>query len=271
MKRNGITILSRAKRQTLPLWVAFALILSALSVRAETLCIAPLSNHTADKKWDAVAIGFSDLLAMQLARHNNIRVVERERLMELLKEQTIALRGLQSPQTAIQVGRLLAADRLVTGGLLQSDNQLTIVVHVFDIGSSRLVTSIRETDTPEHLLPLSLRLAERIRQTLHVELAPVDPHNTDPNPMANLHFMRGLGLYYGGNRDRAIVAFMKTHQLDPQHHQSVYFMALSYFEEQEYAHAKIEFERYLRLAPAGRYAMQSRDLLRRCHAALKRY
>ncbi len=44
MKRNGITILSRAKRQTLPLWVAFALILSALSVRAETLCIAPLSS-----------------------------------------------------------------------------------------------------------------------------------------------------------------------------------------------------------------------------------
>ena len=79
--------------------------------------------------------------------------------------------------------------------------------------------------------------------------------------MASLHFMKGLGLHYAGNRDRAIMEFMKSSKLNSAHDASIYFIALNYFDEREYKHAHIECRRYLQMFEKGSY-------VDRCHTII---
>jgi len=80
----------------------------------------------------------------------------------------------------------------------------------------------------------------------------------------NLHFIRGLGYYYGSMYDQAIMEFMNTLKLAPGHADARFWMGRSYLEEKEYDHARVEFDRFLREFPGSSLAPQARAFLRQC-------
>lgn len=63
------------------------------------------------------AAGFSDLLRARLFQIGNCGVVERSEIEPLLREQSLQSSGLVAPESAIKLGKLLKAERVVIGSL----------------------------------------------------------------------------------------------------------------------------------------------------------
>lgn len=63
------------------------------------------------------AAGFSDLVRARLFQIGNCGVVERSELEPLLREQSLQSSGLIAPESAVKLGKLLKAERVVIGSL----------------------------------------------------------------------------------------------------------------------------------------------------------
>lgn len=67
-------------------------------------------------------IAFTDMLIEAFSNLSKYTVVERTRLNQILAEQKLGLTGAVDPKTAIQLGRLVAANRIVTGSVASIGN-----------------------------------------------------------------------------------------------------------------------------------------------------
>lgn len=228
------------------------------------ICIAPLNNNTGDKQYDALAEGFADMLAATLSGQKAIKVVERQRLRDILREQKLSLLGLTDPATAVKVGKLLKADRIFIGGITKPKDIFIINVHAYEIETARLVTSEQIQGKPEEILSTTYNLVNKLCKRLNLQLKPIDPNDIDENPNASLHFIRGLGFYYSGNFDNAIVEFMKTQDLDPTLDKAGYWMALCFMEANEYRHAVVELQHIVDNNPDTEIGADALKLLKIC-------
>ena len=95
------------------------LFLCGLSRAAEPVFfVAPISNNTGRGEYREVADAMTDMVMVLLAENKQAKVVERKRLAAVLREQKLSLAGLVEKETLIRVGKLLKADRIVTGGII---------------------------------------------------------------------------------------------------------------------------------------------------------
>jgi len=98
----------------------------------------------------------------------------------------------------------------------------------------------------------------------NILLKPIDPNDIDKNPHSSLHFIRGLGFFYTGYYDNAIVEFMKAQELDQTSDKAVYWTALSYINNKEYRHAIIELEAILKQFPESNLRQDSQEKIALC-------
>jgi len=237
---------------------------------AKTVCIAPFSDSTGDETFQGVATGLPDLLLAGFGAHKQIKIVDRDHLEELMREQSLALHGLADPAVAARTGKLLGAQKFITGGVMLSGKQLIIVAHVLDVATARVEASEKVTGDPSQIVTLSVALANRLAKVLNVKFDPDPPERPDPSPLASLHFLRGLGYFHSGNYDRAAMEFMISGDIEPNHSTFRYWIGLSYLRLNEPTHAYVELHRFLRESPKSPKAAQARAVLARCKAPRSR-
>ncbi len=246
-------------------------VLPSVGLAAEdgkSIAVLPFRNSSARADLDPVAEGLGDLLVACAAKTPGVTFVERAALNKVLAEQKISLAGLVDEKTRVQVGRLLGAKYLVTGGMTVMGDKLKINAHLFEVETSRVVKSSEATGSFDTLIEMVQPLAADLMKGLGVELKPLSPGEIDRAPEANLHFMRGLGYYYGNLRNHAIAEFMKALALDPSHLRARWWNAACYYDLKEWDHAAVEYERFLKdfakdplAAEAARRLAQCKDEL----------
>ncbi len=110
--------------------------------------------------------GFADIFQDNLGAIKNVRLVEREKLRTVLAEQKLSISGLADPATAVRVGRLLGAQRLVYGSFVEMGDDLRLDVRLADSQSAAvLAAETAQGKTAEFatlLEGLSLRLAANL-------------------------------------------------------------------------------------------------------------
>ncbi|MCD5390773.1 hypothetical protein LR007_02785 [candidate division NPL-UPA2 bacterium] len=117
---------------------------------------------------------------------------------------------------------------------------------------------------------MSRELTLKLLRDLDIKIESLPELDVDKSPEVNLHFIRGLGYYYGCMYDHAIMEFMNTLSLNPGHSDARFWMGRSYLEEKEYEHAKIEFERFLKDFPENPQSPQAKQFLRDCKRHIKK-
>ena len=226
-----------------------------------TVFAAPFENETRQEQYDPAAEGMGDLVAVLLAEQEHIRVVERQRLTALTAEQARALKGLTGRKYAIQAGRLLKADTVLTGRLYLVQKKLMVSVQAIDIASDRVAASGQLACRPEYVLEAALQLARRLGRQMALPLPEIDLKKIDKAPIASLHFAKAISRYYAGNMDAAIMQFMRTMDLDPDYVEAHYWAGMAHHRLGEDAHAVIEWEKFLKRCPESRHDKQLRQLL----------
>jgi curli biogenesis system outer membrane secretion channel CsgG len=110
-------------RLPLPFVVLATLALGATAHAAAKPRVAVLEfkNKVEGYRWGWYKAGeaVQDMLVTELVKKQTFRVIEREQLQAILREKGLSLSGDIDPKTAIQAGKLLGVEYLITGALTQ--------------------------------------------------------------------------------------------------------------------------------------------------------
>lgn len=154
-----------------------ALVAGALSAQSKpTVAVLPFTNSALGKTNDELqplSKGLADLLISSLASNSNIRVVERDRIEEVLKEQRMSSGNQVDAATAVKVGKILGAKHMITGVFITelpkgtAAANMRISIRVFDTETSEIEhVNADMNGKTDGILPLIDKLAAKLNSDL---------------------------------------------------------------------------------------------------------
>lgn len=168
-----------------------------------------------------LAYALADLVTTDLSRSAQVRIVERSRLGEVLRELDLAGSGRVDSATAPRVGRLVSAERLVFGSVqaMPDGRTLRLGARVGDVERSTLSRAIDASAPLTEILAAEKALVLRLFESLGVQLTPAERAAVEQQPTKNvqalLAYGRGVQRYYEGDFRGAAREFRNASRLDP--------------------------------------------------------
>lgn len=187
-----------------------------------TLAILPLLNHSPEARLDVMQTGFAEILQANLGALKQIRLVDRSKLEAVLEEQKLALSGLTDSTTAVQIGKLLQAQRLLVGSFLEQGKHISVRVRLVDTGNAAVLASEKVDGPVDEFARLLEDLSLRIAADLSVR-PPADQQQALRETLAGrsleaaMHFNRGNRLRHENKLADASAAFGQALLVDPGH------------------------------------------------------
>ena len=227
--------------------------------RTTKVAVIPLTNASDDSRLTPIAEAIADMLLVQLSRADTLTLVERTEIERVIREQ--ALTNSTKTDQPLRLGKVVGAQFVLSGSVLEVEGELLITAHLVDVASTRVVKSHKVRTRPDRLDRAVARLSGDLMRGLDVELPELTDEQIDKSPEANQLFMRGLGLHFARMPDQAIVCFLKTMAIDPQHARARFWCGITYSEAGETEHARIEMTRFVKQFPQHPLAPRAKQWL----------
>lgn len=205
-----------------------------------------------------------------LANNKNITVVERNKLDAIFNEHALQMSGAVDTDSAKSLGKLVAADSIITGTFMYITNtQIEVNARVIDAKTGKIVATANVTlkkdwqgsdgaikDIPKDI---SKKAAEYFKSGMHyynqgkysmaIEFF---TRAIAQNPeFASAYLYRGIANYKKGKYDNAMQDYNKAIEINPELFQAYFHRALSYkFITIDYNKAFDDFEKAIELDPS---------------------
>jgi tetratricopeptide (TPR) repeat protein len=129
-----------------------------------TWIVVPFDNLSKSEDADWLRGASVNLLYLDMSRWRDIKVVDDERVADLLRETPEAsAASTLSLNAGIAVARRAGAGKLVMGDVLKLGNRTTVTAKIYDVKSGQRTRSVREDATvADSVMPLFGKLAQRI-------------------------------------------------------------------------------------------------------------
>ncbi len=187
----------------------------------------------------ALGTGVADLMTTELLRNGQIRVVERERIDALLKEQDLGSTGRVDQATAVRMGKLLGARHMILGDVTttgidpktRQPTEVTIAIRTVNSETSELQNlGDRLRGKPDDIGALILQATERAARDLRLPAIPAGPARDAANEAAAVAkkapfqtvmlYSRALEAQNNGKRDEAVTLYKQALDKFPEHEPS---------------------------------------------------
>lgn len=169
-----------------------------------TVAVLPFINNSSSNRLDYLQDAVAKMLVTDLKQSQTLKVVTRDDLDNILAELKLERSALADPANAQKLGKLLGADILVTGSILQIGGSLRFDAHVVDVATGEVVAGTKAEGAGENEV---LRMVDTMAIALVGDLTgeTIAVNSTDPlagkhNPAFNtpgLTFWPILGNEYG--------------------------------------------------------------------------
>ena len=138
----------------------------------ERLCLTALPFEQKGAVSQACLV-FQDNLIDALVKQNRFRVVERDRLDLILEEQKLSRTILFDNRTALRLGRLVAAQSVITGSIIETRTGIEVVARMIDAETSEIIATEDVYDEIKDF-PALMSLAEGMAVKFHRDFPLVD-------------------------------------------------------------------------------------------------
>lgn len=212
--------------------------------RPSRIWILPFEHSQSDPSLDYLEAALPALLAVAVSgsdQHHS--VVDRQHLNTVLAEQSLTLEGLTSTDTRHRIGKLLGATAMITGSFVQHEQQLLLTMRATDLETGIMTVTAEGRGATRRLGELVTTLYRRLAGDLGKRLPDLAPAQIDEAPLANLHFMKGLGHYHSARYNHAIAEFMLAAEDRQFPDVARLWIANAYWAQQHYGHACLELSR----------------------------
>ena len=107
----------------------------------QTIAVTPFHDNSAGSGAAYIGFQISEYLTSALAAFPELSVIERGQLQSVMDEQKLALSGLIDDATAVKVGEIVQAGRLLVGSYTLSGTNLTVNGRIVDTESGTILSS----------------------------------------------------------------------------------------------------------------------------------
>jgi TolB-like protein len=235
---------------------------------AERIWILPFTQLQPDPDLEYLQDALPALLAVAVSGSGSHSIVEREALNLVLSEQSMTLEGLTSPESRQRVGKLLGATMMVSGSFARQGPRLHVTMRASDLGNGIVAATADGFGTVGQPGELVGSVYRRLAGDLAGRLPLRAFRQIDDAPLANLHFMKGLGHYHGARYSHSIAEFMRAEGDERLVDVSRLWRAKAYLALRQYSHACLELTR---LKNGASTAVEARDVtasMRECERHL---
>jgi len=128
-----------------------------------------------DQELEVLRKGLAQMLISDLSATDTIRVVERDRLEDILTELKLQGSGKIDPKSAAKLGKLLGAKYLVVGGYFDLQGALRVDARIVDVETGRVVKSFGTNGKPGDFLPVEQTMAGNLGQWFSANVSATPP------------------------------------------------------------------------------------------------
>lgn len=208
---------------------ASALLAVALAVQAApaqtttedlpTVAVFDFTGFMLGEAGNSVNLGkaVSAMLISEFTERPGMRVIERQKLNDVLNEQKLALSGRIDESTAVKVGKLLGAQYVMYGQVSSIGGQLRIDIRADDSETSEVVSVLKKMDKTDNLFDVIVWMADEFSKKLELTPPSERPALEQIPIKATIEFSRGVDFEDRGDVDKAIEHYKKTLEIYPNH------------------------------------------------------
>ncbi len=161
--------------------------LNVESIPDNSVAVLYFNNLTGDEDLGPIQKGLADMLITDLSQVDELTVVERARLQQLLDEMGLGMSGMVDEQTAPRIGKLLGAARVVNGAVLSLPNQgLRIEAGFENIKSGQRENAEKMTGLMKDFYKIEKDLAFGIIDLMQIKLSSSEREAIERIPTRNL-------------------------------------------------------------------------------------
>jgi len=219
---NRLTLLTvRELRQSAREAVAREATLSNEPPTENAVAVMPFRYVGTNQELAPVGRGLTHLMITDLAKLDQLRLLERERVQALVDEMALTDAGTVDPATGARSGRLLRAARVLQGSVQDqtAQNDLRLDATVVSTTDSRVVATGTGTDQLAQLFALQKQVLFRLLDQMQINITPAERRALSERPTADLQaflaFSRGLEAEDRGDWQAAEADFGAAIARDP--------------------------------------------------------
>jgi TolB-like protein len=128
-------------------------------------------NHTGVERYGPLGKGLAEMLITDLSTLRSLRLVERSRLQDLIDEVEFSGSEHSDPETALEIGRFLAARYVVTGAFTGVEPELRVDGRLIRTETAEIVVTAQARGSEERFFEIHEELAEALIDGLALELS----------------------------------------------------------------------------------------------------
>jgi TolB-like protein len=133
--------------------------------------------------YDALGRGIADFMITDLAGNPTLRVVERQAIDQLIKEQDLGQTNRVDVETAVKLGKLLQARYMVLGGFVASPNgTVDLTARAVEVETSRIVHVDAVKGKTDAFMDVIRQLSDRMNKGMKLPDIPRRTASTTPTP-----------------------------------------------------------------------------------------
>lgn len=185
------------------------------------VAVLPFRYVGSNEELTPVGRGLTHLMITDLAKLNQLRLLERERVQALVDEMALTDAGTVDPATGARSGRMLRAARVLQGSLQDQPNRtdLRLDATVVSTTNASVVATGTGTDQLQQLFALQKQVLFRLLDQMQLNITPAERRALSERPTADLQaflaFSRGLQAEDRGDWSAAEADFGAAVARDP--------------------------------------------------------
>jgi len=127
--------------------------------------------------------GLTDMLITELQGNEGVRIVERDQLEAIIKEQNLSAGERVSQETAVRIGKLLGAGHMIFGTFVSDPKgRLRMDVRAVNTETAQIAFVTTTSGTTEDVLDMLGRLGTKINKDMKLPLNALRPRDTGMAP-----------------------------------------------------------------------------------------
>ena len=177
------------------------------SAPRKAVAVLYFDNYTGKPDYDPLGRGIAAMMISDLSSVQEIRLVERDRMQDLIKEIDAQHTKYFDSTTAVRVGKMVGAEYIVVGAFAALDPKMRIDTRVVRVETGEIVKTAQVSGDEDKFFDLEQKLANKLIDGLGIALSPDEQTRLANQQRANridavstlLGFSRALALYDRGD------------------------------------------------------------------------
>lgn len=184
-----------------------------------TVAVMDFSSFMMGEGGGAVNLGkaISAMLVTEFSGREGMRIVERQELNDLIREQDLSLSGRIEEADAIEVGKMLGVQYVLHGQVTSIVDNLRMDIRAVDVETSEIVTVMKKSDKTSELFAVVVGLADEFGRALNLVPPSQRPVMESIPVPATIAFSRAVDYEDRGETELAIAQYEAALAIHPSH------------------------------------------------------